>query len=78
MVVRRIVLALAGAGVLVSASAPVAFAGADGWRFVRVYRALTACQNAGQGLVGHHQAREYRCENDYTKAGVPVLNLYVR
>jgi hypothetical protein len=78
MMVRGFVSSLIGAGVLASAPAPAALAGTDGWRFVRVYKSLTACQTAGGTLVGRHQAREYRCENDYDKAGVPVLDLYTR
>jgi|1186.fasta_scaffold219203_2 hypothetical protein len=80
MKLRTTALALSGAGVFASALglATGAQAGSDGWRFVRVYRAVTACQTAGQGMVAHRQARAYRCENDYDKAGVPVLDLYVR
>lgn len=55
-----------------------ALAGADGWRFVKVYRSLSSCQAAGQGMVSHRQARAFRCENDYDKSGVPVLDLYTR
>jgi hypothetical protein len=66
------------AGVLVAGPAPLARASAADWRFVKVYRSLGACQGAGQSQVGRRQAREYRCENDYDKAGVPVLDLYVR
>ncbi|HZE30984.1 MAG TPA: hypothetical protein VE198_06040 [Actinoallomurus sp.] len=51
---------------------------AESGNFVKVYRALSACQTAGHGLVARHHAREYRCENDYDKAGVPVLDLYTR
>jgi hypothetical protein len=57
---------------------PAGVAQASDWHFVRVYRSLNACQVAGQGLVAHRQAHEYRCENDYDKAGVPVLDLYTR
>jgi hypothetical protein len=78
MTIRTMALTLAGAGVLASAFTPVTGAHADNWRFVKVYRALDACQAAGHGLVSRRQAREYRCENDYDKAGVPVLDLYVR
>ncbi|GAB2821339.1 hypothetical protein GCM10027176_27150 [Actinoallomurus bryophytorum] len=78
MTIRTAALTLAGAGVLASVLTPVAGAHADNWRFVRVYRALSACQTAGHGLVSRRQAREYRCENDYDKAGVPVLDLYAR
>jgi hypothetical protein len=53
-------------------------AGSDNWHFVKVYRSLASCQSAGKSIVGRHQAREYRCENDYNKAGVPVLDLYTR
>jgi hypothetical protein len=78
MTIRTAALTLAGAGVLASVLTPVAGAQADNWRFVKVYKALGACQTAGRGLVSHHQAREYRCDNDYDKAGVPVLDLYTR
>lgn len=80
MSIRTTLLAFAGAGVLASAAAPVAQAGtgADGWRFVKVYRSLSSCQTAGHGLVSHHRARTFRCENDYDKSGVPVLDLYTR
>jgi hypothetical protein len=80
MTIRTTALALAGAGVFASAlgSAIGAQASSDGWRFVRVHRAIGACQTTGQGMVAHRQARAYRCENDYDKAGVPVLDLYVR
>jgi hypothetical protein len=78
MTIRTTALTLAGAGVLASVLTPVAGAHADNWRFARVYPALNACQTAGRGLVSRRQAREYRCENDYDKAGVPVLDLYVR
>ncbi|MFB9840122.1 hypothetical protein [Actinoallomurus acaciae] len=78
MTVRRMILSFVGAGVLASALAPAAIASTGGWRFVKVYRSLAACQSAGQSVVGRHQAREYRCENDYDKAGVPVLDLYTR
>jgi hypothetical protein len=80
MTIRTTALALAGAGVFASALglASGAQASADNWRFVRVYKAIGACQGAGQGMVAHRQARAYRCENDYDKAGVPVLDLYVR
>lgn len=79
MTIRTTALALVGAGVFASALGPAigAQASSDGWRFVRVYRAISACQTAGQGMVAHRQARAYRCENDYDKAGVPVLDLYV-
>jgi hypothetical protein len=79
MKLRTTATALAGASI-VAGLAPVAAAqaGSDGWRFVRVYRALSACQSAGQGVVSRRQAREYRCENDYDRSGVPVLDLYVR
>ena len=76
MTIRTAALTLAGAGVLASVLTPVAQA--DNWRFVKVYRALGACQTAGRGLVSHRQAHEYRCDNDYDKAGVPVLDLYTR
>jgi hypothetical protein len=77
MTIRTMTLVLTG-GVLASALATGAPANADGWRFIQVYRALGACQAAGQGMVGHRQARAFRCENDYDKSGVPVLDLYVR
>jgi hypothetical protein len=76
---RTTAITLTGAallGGLVPATA--ARAGSDGWRFIRVYRALSTCQSAGQGMVIRRQVREYRCENDYDRAGVPVLDLYVR
>lgn len=76
MVIRTTALTLIGMGLLGFASAPAAQA--SDWRFVRVYRALNACQSAGQGLVAQHRAHEYRCENDYDRAGVPVLDLYTR
>jgi hypothetical protein len=76
MTIRTTLLVFAGAGVLASLPATAAQAGADGWRFVKVFRSLSACQAAGQGLVAHRQARTFRCENDYDKAGVPVLDLY--
>ncbi|HEY0538444.1 MAG TPA: hypothetical protein VGD53_08740 [Actinoallomurus sp.] len=75
MTIRALVLI---AGVLVAGPAPLTRASAADWRFVKVYRSLGACQGAGQSLVGRRQAREYRCENDYDKAGVPLLDLYVR
>lgn len=78
MTVRTTVLSFIGAGVLASALSPVAHAGADGWRFVKVYRSLGACQGAGQDLVARHRARAYMCQNDYDKAGVPFLDLYTR
>jgi hypothetical protein len=78
MTLRTAILTLIGAGVLTAGLGPVAGASAADWRFVKVYRSLGACQGAGHSLVGRHQAREYRCENDYDKAGVPVLDLYVR
>jgi hypothetical protein len=78
MTVRTLVLSFIGAGVLASALAPAAMAGSDNWHFVKVYRSLASCQSAGKSIVGRHQAREYRCENDYDKAGVPVLDLYTR
>jgi hypothetical protein len=78
MTIRTTALTLAGAGVLASVLTPVAGAHADNWRFAKVYRSLSACQTAGHGLVARRQAREYRCENDYDKAGVPVLDLYTR
>jgi hypothetical protein len=33
---------------------------------------------AGRGLVARSQAREFRCENDDDRAGVPALDLYTR
>lgn len=78
MTIRTTLLAFAGAGILASVLTPAAQAatGADGWRFVKVYRSLSSCQAAGQGMVSHRQARAFRCENDYDKAGVPALDLY--
>lgn len=80
--IRATLLALTGTGLLATALAaglaPAAQAGADGWRFVKVYRSLSSCQAAGQGMVSHRQARAFRCENDYDKSGVPVLDLYTR
>jgi hypothetical protein len=64
MTIRTTALALAGAGVFTLGPAIGAQASSDGWRFVRVYRAISACQAAGQGMVAHRQARAYRCEND--------------
>jgi hypothetical protein len=29
-------------------------------------------------MIAHRQGRAFRCENDYDKTGVPVLDLYVR
>jgi hypothetical protein len=78
MTIRITIATLAGAGFLASALTGSAQASGDGWRFVKVYRSLGACQGAGHGLVGQRRAHEYRCENDYDKAGVPVLDLYVR
>ncbi|MDN3359581.1 hypothetical protein [Actinomadura sp. DC4] len=77
---RRTALALAGAMAFASVlgSAAGARAGTDGWRFVRFYKAIAACQTAGQVMVSHRQARGFRCENDYDKAGVPAFDLYVR
>jgi hypothetical protein len=76
MFIRTTLLAFAGAGMIASVLAPAAQARADDWRFVKVYRSLAACQSAGQGLVSGRRARTFRCENDYDKAGVPVLDLY--
>lgn len=78
MPVRARVLLFIGAGVLASALSPAAHADTDGWRFVKVYRSLSVCQGAGQDLVVRHQARAYMCQNDYDKAGVPLLDLYTR
>jgi hypothetical protein len=79
MTIRTHLLTLAGAALLATALAPAAQAASGAnWRFVRVYRSIAACQDAGKGLVAHRQARQFRCENDYDKAGVPVLDLYVR
>lgn len=84
MILRCMALVLGGAAFL--ASLPSTAAGADtrsdtrveGWRFVDQYRTLTACKKAGTDRVTRHVAREYKCENDYTEAGEPTLDLYVR
>jgi hypothetical protein len=80
MTVNSTALALVGAAVI--ASAPVMTASAhattDTWRFVTQTKTLTACNAAGKGLVARHAAREFKCENDYTKSGTPVLDLYTR
>ncbi len=74
---KTTILTLIGASVL--AAAPPAYAESTaGWRFVRVFKSLETCHSAGRDLVARHQAREYRCDNDYDKAGVPVLDLYTR
>lgn len=78
MTVRARVLSFIGAGVLASALSPAAHASTDRWRFVKVFRSLSACQDAGQDLVVRHQAHVYMCQNDYGKAGVPMLDLYTR
>jgi hypothetical protein len=75
MTIRTMILTVAGVGVLATGPAP---AQADAWHFAKVFRSLAACQAAGQGMVAHRQARAFRCENDYDKAGVPVLDLYTR
>ena len=75
-------LVLGGAAVLASvpATATATSAGtrADAWRFVSQYQTLTKCKKAGNDHVARHVAREYKCENDYTEAGEPTLDLYVR
>jgi hypothetical protein len=76
MTMRATMFTLITTGAL--ALVPVAQANAADWHFVQVYRSLNACQVAGQGLVAHRRAHEYRCENDYDKAGTPVLDLYTR
>jgi hypothetical protein len=78
MTMRATMCTLITTGALALIPAAVAQASAADWHFVRVYRSLNACQVAGQSLVAHRQAHEYRCENDYDKAGVPVLDLYTR
>jgi hypothetical protein len=78
MTIRMTLLAFAGAGALASVWAPLAQAQADDWHLVTAYRSLAACQGTGQSLVSRRQARAFRCENDYDKAGVPVLDLYTR
>lgn len=80
MSVRISAAALAGAAALVATLAPsaAAMAGAAHWRYYSEYSSIAACQNIGRSLVARHAAREYRCENSYTEAGVPVLDLYVR
>jgi hypothetical protein len=80
MTVRTTALALVGAAVFASASvtATSAHASFEAWRFVTQYRSLTACKNAGNDLIARHMAQEFKCENDYTDAGAPALDLYVR
>jgi hypothetical protein len=80
MTVRSTVLALAGAAVLASmpVTATGAHASSDAWRFVTQYRTLAACRSAGKDAVARHTAREFKCENDYTEAEEPALDLYVR
>lgn len=78
MTLRAMVLSFIGAGVLAAVLSPAAQAGTDGWRFVKAYRSLSACQGAGQDLVARHDARRYMCQNDYDKAGVAFLDLYTR
>ncbi|MCW2916254.1 MAG: hypothetical protein JWN52_4322 [Actinomycetia bacterium] len=80
MTARSTALALTGAAALtlVLVTASSAHASFDAWRFVTQYRSLTACGNAGKDLVARHTAREFKCENDYTEAGAPALDLYVR
>jgi hypothetical protein len=77
MTARSIALALVGAAAVASMTTS-AHASADSWRFVTQTRTLAACNGAGKGLVARHAAREFKCENDYTKSGTPVLDLYVR
>jgi hypothetical protein len=74
------VLALTCAACVVPVTAAAADAVTDlrDWRFVRSFPTLTGCQVAGQSLIAHRYAADYRCEHDYTKAGVPELDLYVR
>lgn len=81
MSIRTMALTFAGAGVLASALTPLTAASAapGGWRFIQAYRTMAACEYAGHGLVAHHQARVFRCDNDYDgKTGVPILDLYAR
>ncbi len=84
MTVRSIALALTGAATfaaaaaIASASPAQAGATADAWRYKGYYPTLVACQNAGRAYIAAHQARAYKCENDYTTDGVPVLDLYIR
>ena len=80
MAIRSTVLMLACATVLAPVLGPMTSAQANlqDWRFITAYRSLPACRNAGQGLVARRAAREYRCENNYTNGGAPVLDLYVR
>ena len=80
MTIRSTVLALTGTATLASVlvTATSAHASFDAWHFVTQYRSLTACENAGKDAIAHHKAREYKCENDYTEAGAPALDLYVR
>jgi hypothetical protein len=80
MTVRKIALALtsvAAFGVVPAATAH-AHAASDSWRFVAQYASLSACQSTGRGFVARRTASEYKCENDYTQGGAPVLDLYVR
>jgi hypothetical protein len=78
--IRSTALAFAGAAFLAPmlVTATSAHASSDAWRFVTQYNSLTACQNAGKALVTRHTARVFKCESDYTGAGAPALDLYVR
>jgi hypothetical protein len=80
MTIRWMALVLGGAAVLASVPVTTASAGprAGAWRFVTQYRTLAKCKQAGNDHVARHVAREYKCENDYTEAGEPTLDLYVR
>jgi hypothetical protein len=80
MTIRSMALVLGGAAVLAAVPATASSAGphADAWRFVAQYQTLTKCKKVGNDRVARHVAREYKCENDYTEAGEPTLDLYVR
>jgi hypothetical protein len=80
MSIRATIMTLACAAAVASVLTPAtsACANLNEWRFVSVHRSLTVCKNAGQALVTRHRAREYKCDNNYTEAGAPVLELYVR
>ena len=80
MTIRSVAVVLAGAAVFaaVPATAAAAQANPGKWRFISQYKTLAACQGAGKNFVARRMAREYKCENDYTEAGAPALDLYVR
>ncbi|MGH3376057.1 MAG: hypothetical protein ACRDP6_15070 [Actinoallomurus sp.] len=80
MTVRSTAFALAGAAAIASAPAmtTTAHVTTDSWHFMTQTATLSACNAAGKALVARHIAREFKCENDYTKSGTPVLELYTR